>query len=46
VHADGDAIDPAKMREHITVANRQLARLFGFLPIVVGRNNDPIYSAV
>lgn len=38
--------DPAKMCEHIRVANRQLARLFGFLPIIVGRNNNPIYSAV
>lgn len=38
--------DLAKMREHITIANRRLARLFGFPPITVDRTSDPVYSTV
>jgi len=38
--------DPAKLNEHITIVNRQLAPLFGFPPIAVSQTNDLLYSAV
>jgi hypothetical protein len=38
--------EPAKLSEHITLVNRQLAPLFGFPPIAVSQANDLIYSAV
>jgi hypothetical protein len=39
-------VDPAKLREHITIVNRQLAPLFGFPPIFISQTNHLIYSAV